>query len=551
TLAEVLKMEPEWGALPANIPPRIRDLLQRCLRKDPRQRLQAIGDARIAIEDILSGAAAQYEAGGTGRMTPPLQKRLVPWAIAAAAIIVAVIFATGYFLRAPQPARAVVSQIVAPEGAEFALWGVTPGMPALSPDGRQLAFGAKTADGRQLLFVRPLDSATARPMERTDGVRNPFWSTDGRSVGYFAKNKLYRIDVSGGPPIELMPNPSQATGAWNRDGTILLGGGLANGTAILRVPASGGNPEQIGKFTSFRQIGWPQFLPDERHFLFYAVSVSGENDGTYAGSLDGGNPVLVMPGESHAVYAPSGYLLFVRDGTLMAQPFNASKLSLSGDAMPLAENVAFNVVIRRGIFAVSQNGTLVYETATSGAKKILWYDRSGKQIAETGAPSDLGSQSISPDGTKLAVSDSSGGKPDIWVYDLARGIKTRITHAPGINADPFWPPDGKSVCFLSNRGGPFRIYEKAADGTGEAKPMVAEDAGTAEFFGSWSGDGRYLVFQRSVGLRQESENGPASGEIWGVALSGDRKPFPVVQNGQFVAIRPALSPDAKWLAYVS
>lgn len=556
-IAAILEREPPAiSSVQPMSPPALDRTVKICLAKDPDERFQSAHDVKLQLEWIR-------DAGSQGGVAAPVgahrkNRERIAWGAAAMLLIIAVLLAYGFIARAPHPTHAVVSQIAPPDGASFALWGVAPGMPALSPDGTQLAFVAKTAEGRDLLFVRPLNSPVAHALERTEGASRPFWSPDGRAIAYFGgNNKLYRIDVSGGPPVEIADAGVAAGASWSSNGTILLAAGfdVTGGSAIVRMPDSGGSPEPVVKLgKTFRAVGWPQLLPDDTHFLFTATHGNEGEAGTYVASLNGGEPSVIMAGPSHPVYARPGYLLFVRDGTLMAQPFDAGKLRLSGDAKPLAENVAFNAVLQRGVVTASANDTLVYETATSGANRIIWYDLKGKQIAETGAPLEHGSPSISPDGTRLAVSDSNGGKPDIWVYDLTRGTKTRITSSPGINAAAFWTPDGKSICFVSNRKGRFRFYEKTADGTGEAMPLIAGDSDeAAEFFGSWSADGRYLAFQRSAapGVAQQGKNGPGMGEIWGVLLQGDRKPFPVVQGGQFVAIQPALSPNAKWVAYTS
>ncbi|MGH9730233.1 MAG: protein kinase domain-containing protein [Candidatus Acidiferrales bacterium] len=558
-IAAILEREPPAiSSVQPMSPPALDRTVKICLAKDPDERFQSAHDVKLQLEWIR-------EAGSQAGVPAPVaahrkNRERVAWTSAIAAIIIAALFATGYFLRAPKPPQAIVAQIAAPKSASYALWGISPGLPALSPDGTQLAFVAMGSDGKQLLWVRPLNSPDARALEGTDDAAHPFWSPDGRSIGYFAKGKLYRVDVSGGPPITLASTPGLPGGSWNTDGTILIGSPTAG---ILRVPASGGTPQQVVKLSSFQvPTSWPQFLSDGKHFLFYKVATPSEEPGTYAGSVDGGAPVLILRGGSAAVYAAPGYLLFVRDGTLMAQPFNAGKLRLSGEATPIAQNVGVNGIIRKGIFGVSENGTLIYENAMRGGLQIAWRDRSGKTISQTGTPGDFGTPAISPDGSRVAVSytEPGTGKPDIWVYDLARGIKTRITFAPGINADAFWSPDGK-VCFVSNQEGAFHLgafhlYEKAADGTGQAIPLVARDD-EAEFFGTWSADGKYFAFQRSGSIEQRTANegagtnGPASGEIWAISRGGDEKPFPVVQNGQFVAIQPALSPNGKWLAYVS
>ncbi len=555
-IAAILEREPpEISAVRPMSPPVLDRTVKTCLAKDPDERFQSAHDVKLQLEWIR-------DAGSRAGVPPTVvvhrkHREGVAWTAAALLLVIAALFAAGYFLRAPQPAQAVIAQIAPPENARFALWGVVPGRPALSPDGTQLAFVAQGSDGRQMLWVRPLNSSAARMLEGTEDAAHPFWSPDGRSIAYFVKAKLSRIDVSGGPPIAVAEVGSAAGGAWGTDGTMFVSSQVDAGQRVLlRVPAAGGRAEEMKNASAVaRQIGWTQFLPDGKHFLYYASSKTAQESGTYVTSPGGGEPRLIFAGNSRVVYARPGYLLFVRDGTLMAQRFDAKQLRVTGEAMPLAQDVEVSAVTEEPVFTVSQNGTLVYASGAAEDAQILWYDRSGKIISRTGAPGDYGTPSISAAGTRLAVSytaESAGSPPDIWAFDLVRGVKTRITSSPMINADAFWSPDGRNICFVSNRAGQFRLYEKAADGTGTAVPLVPrDDPAAAEFFGSWSADGRYLAFQHSIGPSVASNYGPASGEIWGVALTGDRKPFPVVQNGQFVAIQPALSPDGKWLAYVS
>ena len=546
TLAAVIRAEPDWSELPAATPPRIRELLQRCLKKEPRQRLQSIGEARIAIEETLSGTGAGVPCAG---QAPPLQstwRRALPWAIAATFIVSTALFALGYFARAPQPARVVVSEISPPANANFGGGGYSPGTPVISPDGQRLAFSAIGSDGKQRLWVRRLDSATAQPLEGTDGATFPFWSPDSQRLAFFANGKLNRIDASGGPALAIAVASNGRGGSWGPDGTILFT--PTTNDPLFRVPASGGTPQPVTKLNVSRQEishRWPQFLPDGKHFLFFDHPSGPENSATYAASLKGGEPKMIVHSDSNAMFAPPGYLLFVRQGTLMAQRFDASSLRLLGEAMPLAERVEAVGTIWLGIFTASENGILVYEAggATTGAVHIFWYDRSGKQIAETGTPGVFGNPSISADGDTLAVTrdDPSSGKADIWVYDLARGIPARLTFSQGDNAGPAWSLDGKTIAFMSSRSGQFHVYQKAADGSGNTTPLVADDA--TEYDPVWSLDGRYLIFERLATT-------PGSHvEIWALPLFGDRKAFPVVQNKQFDLRELALSPDGKWLAY--
>ena len=548
TLAAVIKSEPDWSQLPANTPQAIRSLLLRCLKKDPRQRLQSIGDARIAIDETLSGALDTGAIAAQPDTRTKIRERIT-WAGMALFAIAAMLFAVGYFLRAPQSAPAIVSQIEPPASTNFALAGRSAGPPAISPNGRRLAFSAIASDGKQRLWVRPLDSATAQPLEGTDGATFPFWSPDGHYLGFFANGKLNRIDASGGPPLAIADAPNGRGGAWNGNGTILFAPNV--NTPVYRISASGGTPQPVTKTSAGAGgIGdrWPQFLPDGKHFLFYAHGNVPQNDATYAASLDGSEPKLLAPGDSNAAYAPPGYLLFIRQGTLMAQRFDAGSLRLSGEAIPLAERAEVNGIVWRGIFTVSENGILAYEAggATFGATRILWYDRNGKQAAETGTPGIFDTPTISSDGDKLAITmlNPSAGQNDIWVYDLARGIPTRLTFSHGsVNQEPVWSPDGKTIAFSSNRSGEYHLYEKAADGTGSTTPLVVDDA--VETIASWSADGRYLIFDHFA-----SQPGSHS-EIWAMPLFGERKAFPVVQDKQFYAGEGVLSPDGKWLAYTS
>jgi len=540
----ILAVEPSpVSSLQPTTPAALDQVVRICLAKDPEERYQSAHDVKLQLEWIRS--AGRAGSAPTQIMHRSIRERVV-WT-STALVMAALLLGAGYFARTSQPAQAVVAQIPPPKDANFALWGTAPGLPALSPDGKQLAFVASTSDGRDLVYVRSLDSLNARALERTDGAQHLSWSPDGRFLAYSSKGKLYRIDAAGGPPLELSAlNVTRA--AWNRDGSILvsIGSAGAPGREILRIPASGGEARSVAKLSY--PVGSLQFLPDGTHFLIHRP---GEDSGTYVASLSGGEPKLLIHGTTPALYALPGYLLFLQDGTLMAQKFDTSSMQLSGAVTPLAENVFVNSVINRGIFSVSENGTLVYEVSSRPATRILFYDRSGKQTPGPEGLGPSGSPSLSPDGTKLAFSmnDRAAGKVDIWVQDLARGMKTRLTFSSGINADASWMPDGKNVSFLSNQDGRFHIYTKPADGTGNATPLFIDDA--AEFFPSWSADGRYVAFQRNTGARLQSAYGPASGEIWAMPLFGERKPFPVVQNGQFVAIRPALSPNAKWLAYIS
>jgi len=544
-MSAILEKEPEpISALRPLAPPALDRVATTCLAKDREERLQTAHDLRLQLEWIRDAGSQ------TGLPAPPAARRRIGhpvlWAFAVI-FIAAICFVAGMYLRpANVPDVPIVSQISAPAGGSFALQGVAAGPPVLSPDGQQLAFVAVGPDGKQRLWVRKLNTATAQPLQGSDGATFPFWSADSRYIGFFANNKLSRIDPSGGPAVAIADVAASWGGTWSRDGTILFAPS-ASTTFIYRVSSSGGTPQPVTKLDASRGEDshlWPQFLPDGKHFLFYVSSKDPKNNATYAAALDGGEPKLLIRGDSNAVYAPPGYLLYVVEGTLMAQRFDASSLRVTGDVAPLAEHAAANLSVGRGNFTVSENGILTYVagSGSAGVNRILWFDRSGKQTAETGEPGAYFSPRISPDGHKLAVAIEAPGTVNynIWVFDLARSVPTRLTFSSSLDGHPTWSPDGKTIAFTSNRSGQFHIYQTAADGTGTTSPVIVDDAG--EYNPSFSPDGRYLIFRRL------SVQSGAHFEIWAKPLYSNPEAFPVVQSE---AAHPALSPDGKWLAYSS
>ena len=530
-------------------PPALDHVVKKCLAKLPNERWQSASDLASELKWIA-------EAGSlVGVPAPmPLQRKLrdrLAWALAAAFSLAAITFAISFIRRAPQSFSPIVSEISPPVNAKFVFVGFAAGPPVLSPNGERLAFSAVGLDGRQRLWIRPLNSTAAQALEGTDGATLPFWSPDSRSLGFFANGRLNRTEASGASPLPLCEVSSARGGSWGPDGTILFAPGTSG--PIFRIPASGGMPQRVTKLnaslgeTSHR---WPQFLPDGEHFLFSAGTAEGIS-GTYAAPLAGGEAKLIVRNDLSAIYTPPGYLLFLRQGTLMAQRFDASKLQIVDDAISLVEQVAGNPTLGGGTFSASENGILVYlmGSAFKGGNELLWLDRNGRQIGKTGSSGEYATTTISPDGSRLA---SAAMEPTgIWVYDVTRGTRTRLTFDVGLSVDfcgdcvsgqPAWSPDGKFVAFFSEREGQRHIYQKAADGTGTTTPLVVDDA--TEGYPSFSSDGHYLIFQRQAAQSNSRI------EIWTMPLFGERKAVPVVQ-GQFHAVWPSLSPDGKWLAYAS
>jgi eukaryotic-like serine/threonine-protein kinase len=545
-MAAVLERDPTpISSVQPLTPPALERLVKTCLAKDPDERWQTAHDVKLQLEwlrDVGSQASLPASLAAPRRIS-----HRVFWAIAIVVIAMIALFAGMYFRPANAPEVPIVSQISSPEGEGFVLQGAAAGPPVLSPDGQRLAFVAVGSDGKQRLWVRQLGAPTAQPLQGSDGCSFPFWSPDSRYIGFFANNKLSRIDASGGPPLAIADvAASWGGGTWSRDGTILFAPNV-RATLIYRVPASGGTPQPVTKLDPSRGEDrhlWPQFLPDGKHFLFYSSSKDPQNNATYAASLDGGERKLLVHGDSNAVFAPPGYLLFLREGTLIAQRFDPGSSRLTGDAAPLAEHASSNLSVGRGNFTASENGILTYAagSGSAGTSRLLWFDRSGKQLAETGEPGAYFSPRISPNGRNLALAIEAPGTVNynLWVFDLSRSVPTRLTFSSALDGHPAWSPDGRTITFLSNRSGQFHIYQTAADGTGDTSAVIVDDA--AEYNPSFSPDGRYMIFQRL------SAQSGAHFEIWAKALFGDPKPFPVVQSE---AAQPALSPDGKWLAYSS
>ncbi|MGA9882862.1 MAG: protein kinase, partial [Candidatus Acidiferrales bacterium] len=548
TLAAVIMKDPDWSQLPAATPTRVRVLLQRCLQKDPKQRLQAIGDARISLDEVLSGApepSSPTVAAAT--ISAPFWRRAMPWVIAAAALLsAAIVLTVAHLGHQSSPEPTTMSQIEPPANTTF---GFMP--PVLSPDGRQMVFTAAGADGRQQLWLRALDSATAQPIAGTDGAGLPFWSPDGRSIGFFANGKLNRIDLSDGAIVSLADAESGEGGSWAPDGTIVFAPDA--GGVLARIPAAGGAAQPIANLpASIKAYSerYPQFLPDGKHFLFFVWSAVPANQGVYAGSLDGGQVRLVLPNYSDALYVRPNHLLFMRQSTLMAAQFDPASLRVSGNPAPLVSKLPSPVFFFHGPFTASGDGDLIYGAGVYKPDSLLWFDRNGKQVGETNPAGYYGyydTPSISPDGSKLAASIGDAESPTgaIWVFDLRDAVTRPLTFSSAFHVMPQWSPDGKMISFLSNREGGGGQFEKPADGSGSTTLLFSDKAleQTVEF-ASWTPDGRYLVLER----------GNASSRhlgIWALPLFGDRKPFPVLQDVSLSSPLISVSPDGKWLAYGS
>jgi len=516
--------------------PALGTFIRRCLQRDRRDRIGDVQTIRLA----LAGAFDSQ----TPAVTPKSPRTRLVRAIAALAMLTLVgAIALAVVARRPSTsvAEALQFTIVPPEQANF-----SPDLDAqaLSSDGRQIAFIASGSDGTSRLWIRRLDSLSARALPGTDGTAQPFWSPDGRSVGFFAGGKLKRIDVAGGPPRTLADAPLPLGGTWNRDGVILFAKAL--GSALFRISAEGGPvtpATSIGQTNSDR-VGAhiaPFFLPDGRHFFFVALTGPGIGR-VYVGSLDSKDIKMLPWTDSSAVYSPAGYALFRRESTLMAQPFDVTTLSPHGEAVPVAEGVGQSFSMAS--VSVSDNGTLVYRPAVSSQTRLVWVSRAGVAEGTSTPAGDYQEISLSPDGKHVAFARNGQAGVDVWLTDLDRRTTSRFTFRPPLNDVPIWSPDGRQIVFACVREQDLDLCQRPSDASAPDTVFLKLSAPPILFPSDWSADGRFLAYYRNDPKTQL--------DIWtlGADHADERKPIPFLRS-DFNESQPQFSPDGRWMAYVS
>jgi len=558
-MASILQSQPPaMPSIEPLVPPSLQRVVEIGMAKEPRDRWQTAHDVTLQLKWIVEGGSQ------AGLPTPVAHHRKhrewLAWAVAALALVAVGALAIPYIWKAPPDVRPVQFSIYPANGTVFGpdAAPIRP-FPAISPDGRRIVYQAQEPNEPVMLWLRALDSVEAVPLPGTENAALPFWSPDSRYVGFTADRKLKKIEASGGPVQVLCDVTNAVEATWNRDGIILFadasGAGVGSGNnGLERVSDAGGKPvvvmspnkdQKDQKETTLRA---PYFLPDGRHFLYLAQPPNT----IYVGSLDSTEPPKrLLAADSRAAYAPPGYLLFVQQGTLMGQRFDADTLELSGDAFPVAQNTRVSANNNgRAAFGVSDNGTLVYRTGDllgTAGMRIIWLDREGKvtDSINQDQSADNRNPRISPEEKRIAIerrtSEGCLNCSDIWILDLLRGANTRLTFGANEELLGSWSPDGSRILYRANTNGTAALYTKPASGVGAEELLLKLDqdiTGAAD----WSQDDRYILY---------TVNDAATGsDIWFLPLFGDGKPQPFAKT-QFNQAIPRFSFDGRWVAYSS
>ena len=538
--SSILEKDPDAIiAIKPQIPAAFEHVVTTCLQKNPDDRYLAAHDIKLELQWIASEKPSLPAAPTT---TPPSKSSVFWIALLIAGLALGGV--AGFLLHRSAPqATSIRTVINPPEKMTLNLSGDAAGPPVLSPDGASIAFTASTPDGKTTLWVRPANSLDAHELAGTENAIFPFWSPDSRSLGFFSEGKLKIVDLGGDSPQVIADAPYGRGGAWGPGGVILFS--PLTQSPLMRVSSAGGAPTPITTLDHERHTShrWPLFLPDGKHFIYLAIThdpSKAENNTLYYASLDGKENRPLFRCQSNAVYA-AGYLLFARGDQLMAQAFNPSNGSLGSEPQTVAKGVMNDIATWHMDASASEQGLLIFASGGNGDWQLLWMDRNTKQLSTIADKlTNLQIARLSPQGDRIAMQIDTGVN-DIWVLDLSRGVRTRLTFGPVANMFPQWSPDGKWIAYTTDRNGRSNICRKPADGSGAEETLLTDELPT--IVSDWSRDGKYLIYQR----------GPVgSTEIWALPLEGDRKPILLApRTANTLTVWGHLSPDGRWLAYMS
>jgi Tol biopolymer transport system component len=548
-LASVLKDEPDLGALPAEVPARLRELIERCLRKEPKLRLQAIGDARVQLQEYRDNPA-DFDSARTGALpgavapvsSQPLWLRALPWAL----LLVSTLGLAGAWWRAsrPGPTRPVRTVIELPEALE--VFGGYGSSVVVSPDGTEIAY-VMQGQGKLSLYLRALDQWEPRLVESdltgSGSPYHPFFSPDGKWLGFVTPTELKKVPIQGGSSITLCNMQLSRGASWSEDGSIVFAASPTSG--LSRVPAAGGDPEPLTELAEGEvSHRWPQVLPGGRAVLFVSATQAGDYDEAVIEvlNLETRERTVLHQGGTYPRYVGTGHVIYVREGTLFAIPFDLDRLQATGSAFPVLEGVGYNRGQGGAHYDVSGDGELVYVGGAGEVPgwEVLSVDAAGGTTPIWAEEQLYRSPRLSPDGSQLALDVWDDSRYQIWVVDLERQVPTRLTFSNGNDTQAVWTPDNQFVIFASDREGHYNLYRKPADGSGEAEKLTTSES--SSFAWSISPDGRTVAYA--------DQNPETSWDIWLLPLdgSGDPEPFLQTEAGES---DPDFSPDGRWIAHDS
>jgi eukaryotic-like serine/threonine-protein kinase len=530
----ILEKEPETiSAAKPMTPPALEHAVKKCLSKLPDERWQSASDLASELKWIAESGS---QTGVAGRALVGRTKwQRASWLLAATFFLLAVAGGAAWWKESNRRVPPMYFHSPVPFAANDL---------ALSPDGRTLAIVAYSAQANNyVLWTNEVGGRLTNSLAGTQGASYPFWSPDGKFIGFFADGKLKKVDASGGQTQVLCDAPNGRGGTWNRDGVILFTPDALQG--LFRVSSWGGSPVELTKPDRSRfqaSHRWPVFLPDGKHFLYLASNFSGqlEYNAIFLGSLDSQETRLLVNTSANAAYAEPGYLLYLRDNALVAQPFDRRRYVLSGEPHTLNDDVLYTPLVDRAVFSVSSGGVLVTQTGKGAAlSQLMWFDRTGKSAGSVGVPGSYNNVRLSPDGHRIATdqTDTDGRNIDIWVHEPVRRMVTRLTFDPSLDEAPIWSPDGKQILFTSNRKQlGFHFYLKNADGSGFEEEVADLGPGLLANAWDWSRDGKYALIRKGI-------------ELWYFSWS-ERVAKPLLQ-AKWTARNAQFSPDGRWVAYAS
>ena len=532
--AGVLQREPDWSALPHDTPSAVRRLLRRCLTKDPKGRVGDASIARIEIDEALTGSDVVLPIGPSR----PYRNRLILVAALGFTVLAAATALFWAFRPAPS-APEIRLEIIAPPTTD-------PLSLAIAPDGRKLVFAAQV-NGRPQLLLRPLNSTTVQPIAGTGGAAFPFWSPDSRTIAFFAEGKLKRVDVAGGTPQALADAPTGRGGTWNIAGDIVFAPTSFPGP-LYRVAASGGEPVVVTPADEPLIQRFPHFLPDGRHFLFYAPSAVASARAVYLGSLDSFKPHRLLDADAAAVFLPPEHIVFIRQGKLFAQRFDLAALDVVGDPQFVAEDVVSDPSRFSGGLSAAADTVAYSGQPAAGPRQLRWFDRTGRLLGTLGEPDVEGpaNPELSPNGTRVVLDRMVGGNRDIWILDSSSGLRTRFTSNTAADYHPIWSVDGRSIIFSSFRTAAAtalaqaQLYRRPSSGASVDELFL--ESSQVKLATDLSLDGRFILVN--------SVDPKGAYDVWALSLSGDRQQV-AIANTSFEERDAQVSPDGRWVAYSS